>query len=67
MNTDEPENTDDMTDESPETDVTRQTLYYLGRANQFVRDSPWPSIGIAAGVGFLVGALLASGALSRRD
>ncbi|HWW20804.1 MAG TPA: DUF883 family protein [Steroidobacteraceae bacterium] len=40
---------------------------YLRQGNQYVRDNPWQSVGIAAGVGLLVGALLLGSLSSRRD
>jgi ElaB/YqjD/DUF883 family membrane-anchored ribosome-binding protein len=50
----------DMQDE-----VVDRTRDYLRQGQQYVRDNPWQSIGIAAGVGLLVGVLLLSTSFSR--
>ena len=36
-------------------------------ADEYVRDNPWNAVGIAAGVGFLVGLVLVVGSFGRRD
>ena len=43
----------DATDE-----LTRQGRAAAGAADDYVRDNPWQAIGVAAGVGLLVGFLL---------
>jgi ElaB/YqjD/DUF883 family membrane-anchored ribosome-binding protein len=35
-----------------------QTRKAVGAADDYVRDNPWQSIAVAAGVGFLVGMLV---------
>jgi ElaB/YqjD/DUF883 family membrane-anchored ribosome-binding protein len=49
-------------------DVMDRTRDYVKQGDQYVRDNPWQSVGMAAGLGLLVGVLLL-GTLSsgRRD
>jgi ElaB/YqjD/DUF883 family membrane-anchored ribosome-binding protein len=35
--------------------------------DEYVRDNPWNAVGIAVGIGFLVGLTLAAGSMSRRS
>jgi ElaB/YqjD/DUF883 family membrane-anchored ribosome-binding protein len=46
-------------------EVVDRTRDYLRQGQQYVRDNPWQSIGIAAGLGILVGVLLLSTSFSR--
>lgn len=39
-------------------EVAARTRIAAGAADDYVRDNPWQSIGIAAGVGFLLGILV---------
>ena len=39
-------------------DAVSRARYAAGEADQYVRDNPWQSIGIAAGIAFLVGVLV---------
>jgi ElaB/YqjD/DUF883 family membrane-anchored ribosome-binding protein len=39
-------------------DLADQTRKAVGAADDYVRDNPWQSIAVAAGVGFLVGILV---------
>jgi ElaB/YqjD/DUF883 family membrane-anchored ribosome-binding protein len=48
-------------------DVAARARDYLQQGQQYVRDNPWQSIGLAAGIGVLVGALLLGSLSSRRD
>jgi ElaB/YqjD/DUF883 family membrane-anchored ribosome-binding protein len=48
-------------------DMTERAQDYLRQGQQYVRDNPWQSIGVAAGIGLLVGALLLGSLTSRRD
>jgi ElaB/YqjD/DUF883 family membrane-anchored ribosome-binding protein len=41
-----------------EQDVTARAREAAQKTNAYVHENPWPSIGVAAGVGFLVGLLL---------
>jgi ElaB/YqjD/DUF883 family membrane-anchored ribosome-binding protein len=36
-------------------------------ADEYVRDNPWNAVGIAAGIGFLVGLTIAAGSLASRS
>ena len=40
---------------------------YVKQGQQYVRDNPWQSIGLAAGIGLLVGALLIGTSFNRRE
>lgn len=48
-------------------DVADRTRDYMKQGDQYVRDNPWQSVGLAAGIGLLVGALLLGTLSSRRD
>lgn len=41
-----------------EEDVVKRARDAAGEADQYVRDNPWQSIGVAAGVAFLLGLLV---------
>jgi len=41
-----------------EQDLTARAREAAQKTNAYVHENPWPSIGVAAGVGFLVGLLL---------
>jgi len=41
-----------------EDDAISKVKHAAGEADQYVRDNPWQSIGIAAGVAFLLGVLV---------
>lgn len=41
-----------------EDDAIAKTRHAVGEADRYVRDNPWQSIGIAAGVAFLLGVLV---------
>ena len=44
--------------ESLQDDAVSQARHAAGQADRYVRDNPWQSIGIAAGIAFLVGVLV---------
>jgi ElaB/YqjD/DUF883 family membrane-anchored ribosome-binding protein len=48
-------------------DVVDRTRDYMKQGQQYVRDNPWQSIGVAAGVGLLIGMLLIGTSFGRRD
>lgn len=48
-------------------DVMDRTRDYVKQSDQYVRDNPWQSVGLAAGLGLLLGALLIGTLASRRD
>jgi ElaB/YqjD/DUF883 family membrane-anchored ribosome-binding protein len=48
-------------------EMVDRTRDYVKQGQQYVRDNPWQSIGLAAGIGLLVGALLLSNSFNRRD
>lgn len=39
-------------------DVLDQTRNFVSQGNAYVRNNPWQAVGIAAAVGFLIGAVL---------
>src|SRR5580693_8887841 len=39
-------------------DVAERARDYMKQGDQYVRDNPWQSVGLAAGLGLLVGVLL---------
>ena len=41
-----------------EADATRRARAAVREADDYVRDNPWQSVGVAAGVGFLIGLLV---------
>ena len=48
-------------------DVMDRTRDYVKQGQKYVRDNPWQSVGLAAGIGLLVGALLLSKSFNRQD
>lgn len=48
-------------------DVVDRTRDYIKQGDQYVRDNPWQSVGLAAGLGLLLGVLLLGTISSRRD
>jgi ElaB/YqjD/DUF883 family membrane-anchored ribosome-binding protein len=46
-------------------DVLEKTRHYVSQGNTYVRDNPWQAVGIAAAVGFLIGAVLVRSSSSR--
>jgi len=48
-------------------DVLEGTRDYIRQGQKYVRDNPWQSVGLAAGIGVLVGMLLIGTTFSRRD
>jgi ElaB/YqjD/DUF883 family membrane-anchored ribosome-binding protein len=48
-------------------DVVDRTRDYVKQGQEYVRNNPWQSIGLAVGIGLLVGALLLGTAFNRRD
>lgn len=48
-------------------DVMDRTRDYVKQGQKYVRDNPWQSVGLAAGIGILVGVLLLSTSFNRQD
>jgi ElaB/YqjD/DUF883 family membrane-anchored ribosome-binding protein len=48
-------------------DVMDRTRDYVKQGQKYVRDNPWQSVGLAAGIGILVGVLLLSSSFNRKD
>jgi ElaB/YqjD/DUF883 family membrane-anchored ribosome-binding protein len=48
-------------------DVVHRTRDYVSQGQKYVRDNPWQSVGLAAGIGLLVGVLLIGSTFNRRD
>jgi ElaB/YqjD/DUF883 family membrane-anchored ribosome-binding protein len=48
-------------------DVLDSARDYVRQGRRYVRDNPWQAIGVAAGIGLLLGALLLGSAYNRRD
>jgi ElaB/YqjD/DUF883 family membrane-anchored ribosome-binding protein len=48
-------------------DVLDRSRDYVKQGQKYVRDNPWQSVGVAAGIGLLLGVLLASTSFSRQD
>ena len=48
-------------------DVVDRTRDYVSQGHKYVRDNPWQSVGLAAGIGLLVGVLLIGSTFNRRD
>ena len=47
-------------------DVVSQTRDFVRQGQQYLRDNPWQAVGVAAGLGLLVGVLVLGSSFTRR-